>query len=95
MKRLEVIANQSVRDEFMEELERALPSVEYTLVPIVHGKGKRKRKLGTRTWPETNFLILSYLEENDAKKAEEVVRAIVRRFPAEGVCAALSDVTLI
>lgn len=95
MKRLEVIANQSVREELIEELERSLPGIEYTLVPIVHGKGKRKRKLGTRTWPETNFLVLSFLEDGDAEKAVAAVRAIVRRFPAEGLCAAISDAGLI
>jgi hypothetical protein len=95
MKRLEVIANQSVREDLIEELERGLPDIEYTLVPIVHGKGKRKRKDGTRTWPETNFLILSYLEEGDAEKAAEAVRAIARRFPAEGLCAAISEASLL
>jgi hypothetical protein len=32
-------------------------------MPLVHGKGRRKRKLGTRTWPETNFLVISYLDD--------------------------------
>jgi hypothetical protein len=94
MKRLEVIANQSVKDEFIGELETALPDIEYTLLPIVQGKGKRKRKDGTRTWPETNFLLVSYLDEGSAAKATAIAQDIRSRFPAEGLFASLSEATL-
>jgi hypothetical protein len=95
MKRLEIIANQSVREELTDALEGALPDIQYTILPIVHGKGGRKRKLGTRTWPETNFLLLSYMEKENAEKAAGAIREIVRRFPAEGVCAAFSKAKMI
>jgi len=95
MKRLEIIANQSVRDELEDELESAVPGIEYTLLPIAHGKGGRKRKLGTRIWPETNFLLFSYLRDSDALKAADAVRSVVGRYPAEGICAALSEAEMI
>jgi hypothetical protein len=91
VKRLEVIANRSVHDELIEALEGSLPDIEYTLLPLVHGRGKRKRKLGTRTWPETNFLLISYLDEAGAERARAVVLSIERKFPNEGVWATLSD----
>jgi hypothetical protein len=95
MKRLELIANQSVREELVEALELALPDFEYTLLPIAQGKGRRKRKEGTRTWPETNFLLLCYLGEDRASAAADAIRGIARRFPDEGICAALSEAELI
>ena len=95
MKRFEVIANQSVKDEFMGELEAALPEIEYTLLPIVQGKGKKKRKDGSRTWPETNFLLVSYLDEESAAKAAAVAGDIRARFPAEGLFASLSEASLV
>jgi hypothetical protein len=95
MKRLEIIANQSVRKELIEELESAVHDVEYTIVPIVHGKGKRKRKEGTRTWPETNFLIVLYLDESSLAEMEGIVAGIRGRFPAEGLFAARSDAQVI
>jgi hypothetical protein len=95
MKRFEVIANQSVKDEFMGELEAALPEIEYTLLPIVQGKGKKKRKDGSRTWPETNFLLVSYLDEESADKAAAVAQSIRSRFPAEGLFATLSEASLV
>ena len=95
MKRLELIANQSVKDELIEALENALPDIEYTLLPIVQGKGRRKRKEGTRTWPETNFLLISYMGEEDAVNAEAVIVKVRNLFPAEGICATLSAATII
>jgi hypothetical protein len=95
MKRLEIIANQSVREEIELALETAVPEIQYTIAPIVHGKGGRKRKLGTRTWPETNFLLFSYLPEQDADRAADALRSVVARFPAEGICAALSEAEMV
>jgi hypothetical protein len=95
MKRLEIIANQSVHDELIDELERSLPEMEYTLLPLVHGKGRRKRKLGTRTWPETNFLLICYMDEVCAEKASAAVSSLARRFPDEGIFAAIAEVSLI
>jgi hypothetical protein len=91
MKRLEVIANQSIKDELLDALENALPDIEYTLLPIVQGKGRRKRKEGTRTWPETNFLLISYMSDTEALEAKTVVAYIARRFPDEGIYAAISE----
>jgi hypothetical protein len=64
-------------------------------MPLVHGKGRHKRTLGTRTWPETNFLVISYLDDASAEKARAVVSGIRRRFPDEGICTVLSDAELL
>jgi hypothetical protein len=95
MKRLEIIADQSVREELIEEIETAIPDVEYTMIPIVHGKGKRKRKEGTRTWPETNFFLLAYIDEAGLAKAEAAIANIRRRFPDEGLFASVSESELL
>ncbi|MCK7474364.1 MAG: hypothetical protein MZV49_14170 [Rhodopseudomonas palustris] len=49
----------------IEALERALPDFFYTVVPVVHGPGAQKRRLGTATWPEENFLLLAYVRDED------------------------------
>jgi hypothetical protein len=91
VKRLEVIANQSVRVEFVEAMEAAAPKIEYSIVPLVQGRGARKRKEGNRTWPETNFLFLCYAEDSQIAALVEVVAGIKRRFPEEGIFAATSE----
>jgi hypothetical protein len=91
VKRVELIANQSVKDELLEALGAALPALEYTLIPTVQGSGRGKRKLGTRTWPETNFLLISYMADEEAGEAKAAVAGVARRFPGEGIYAAVSD----
>jgi len=85
MKRMELIANKSVETEILEALEKNIDDFFYTLIPEIHGRGKTKYKLGTPTWPEKNFLLISYLNYHDALKAEIVIHRIKERFPREGI----------
>ena len=85
MKRLELIANRSVESEIIEALEENVQDFFYTLLPQAHGKGKTKYRLGTATWPELNFLLISYLDDGDAAKAEAAVRRVKEQFQREGI----------
>ena len=85
MKRMELIANLSVEREIIESLEENIQDFYYTLIPELHGRGKTKYRLGTATWPEMNFLLVSYLDDIDASKALSVIREIKKRFPKEGI----------
>jgi len=85
MKRMELIANRSVENEIIEALEGSVADLFYTLLPQIYGRGKTKYRLGTATWPETNFLLISYLDNEDAVKAEAAIRGVKERFPREGI----------
>ena len=85
MKRMELIANRSVEEELTGALEHRIPDFYYTLLPTVHGRGKTAYRLGTATWPEENFMVISYLEDRDALMAEAVVEEIKQRYPSEGI----------
>lgn len=85
MKRLELIASESMQQDLLEALESALPGIEYTLVPGARGKGRRARREGTNVWPEENFVLFSYLEEAEAGLALAAVESVKSRFPAEGI----------
>ena len=85
MKRMELIANKSVEKEITEALEKNIANFFYTLIPELHGRGNTKYKLGTATWPELNFLLVSYLKDTDALKAENIIKEIKKRFPHEGI----------
>jgi len=85
MKRLELIAGESMQAELVEALEAALPGIEYTLIPRALGKGARSRREGTNVWPEENFVLFSYLGEAEAEKALAAVESVRSRFPAEGM----------
>ncbi len=85
MKRIELIANRSVQDEVIDGLESAIPDFFYTLVPVVHGRGRQRRRLGSATWPEENFLIIAYVDDEDADAVDAVIAGLKARFPTEGI----------
>ncbi|MCL2380005.1 MAG: hypothetical protein FWC64_00255 [Treponema sp.] len=94
MKRMELIANRSVESEILDALEETIEDFYYILLPQVHGKGKTKYRLGTSVWPEMNFLLISYLDDPSAAKAQEAIREVKARFPKEGIKVFVMDVTV-
>lgn len=84
MKRFEVFANQSVREEIVLAFER-LEGARYTIVPTVQGKGREDWKLGTVAWPEENFLLISYMEDEAAAVAGRELDRLKGEFPLEGI----------
>ncbi|MCH5293386.1 MAG: hypothetical protein J1E07_06625 [Treponema sp.] len=85
MFRAEIISNQSVQEDIIERLEKEIPSIEYTVIPELHGRGIRTKKLGDTIWPEMNFVLFSYIDDDNAQKIKEVVAAVKKRFPKEGI----------
>jgi nitrogen regulatory protein PII len=85
MTRIEIIANRSVQDDVTERLEAAIESFYYTVIPVVQGRGRQARRLGTSTWPEENFLLLAYVDDEAAEVARKVVSGVRERFPTEGI----------
>ena len=83
--RAEIISNQSVQEDIVERLEKELPSIQYTVIPEIHGRGVRTKKLGDTIWPEMNFVLFAYVEEEVARKIKEVIEAVKQRFPNEGI----------
>ena len=86
MYKVEIISNQSVQDDIVELLEQEIPNIEYTIIPIVYGKGLSSKKLGDTVWPEQNFMLFSYVEDEEtAKKIKMIITAIRQKFPREGI----------
>ncbi len=85
MTRLEIIGNQSLQDEIISLLEEHIPGVLYTIIPVVTGKGKNNYKLGNSTWPETNFVLISYVEDSQVETAKKIIAAVKEKFEGEGL----------
>ena len=83
--RAEIISNQSVQEDITESLEKEIPSIQYTVIPEIHGRGSHTKKLGDTIWPEMNFVLFSYVEEADARQIKDVVEKVKQRFPNEGI----------
>lgn len=85
MYRAEIIANQSVQEEIIDLLEEHIPNILYTIIPLVVGRGKESYKLGSATWPETNFVLVSYIEDEQVNIVRSIIKAIKEKFNGEGV----------
>lgn len=85
MYRAEIIANQSVQDDIIEVLEQYIPNILYTIVPLVNGRGSKDYKLGSSTWPETNFVLVSYIEDDEKDRVKAIISAVKEKFPDEGI----------
>ncbi len=85
MCRAEIIANNSVQEEIIDALEALIPDFLYTVIPVVHGKGKRDKKLGTTTWPELNFVLIAYVDDGNAAVVRSAIESVKERFPNEGI----------
>jgi hypothetical protein len=85
MKRLELIANNSVREDVIQTLETEIPGLRYTLIPVAHGRGPSDWKLGTTVWPEENFVLFTYQPDEIAERIQTLVAELKTRFPREGI----------
>lgn len=85
MIRIEIISNKSVQEDIEKAMERNIKDFYYTIIPLVLGRGGENRKLGTATWPETNFAMISYIEDEDFETAKKVIAAIKEKFSGEGI----------
>lgn len=85
MYRIEIISNKSVEDDLVDALSGNLDGFLYTKIPLAYGKGGDDMKLGTATWPETNFILLSYIADEWLETAKAVVAAVKKKFPREGI----------
>ncbi|MFA6506285.1 MAG: PG0541 family transporter-associated protein [Treponemataceae bacterium] len=85
MKRMEIIANRSVQNEIVEALEESVDRFYYTLLPVVNGSGRQLRRMGTPTWPEENFLLIAYVDDQMAEIVTATIRSIKADFPNEGI----------
>lgn len=85
MIRVEIIANQSVHEEIIKNLEAVIPDFCYSLIPLVYGRGKNSYKLGSTTWPETNFILIAYCPETAETDIQTVIEYEKKKFPDEGI----------
>jgi hypothetical protein len=85
MKRIEIIANRSVQSEIISGIENAFPDMCYTLIENVHGKGSKEYRMGTATWPEVNFMLIIYTDDNRALMIGDIIDEIKQLFTDEGI----------
>jgi hypothetical protein len=85
MIRIEIIANHSVEENILEALAEAQAAKHYTRYPNVMGVGRSGPKMGDAIWPEENFALVIWCEDDEARVIEQAVANVKERFPNEGI----------
>lgn len=85
MKRIELIANQSIEDDLFEAFEKKDVVKAYTKIPSVQGFGNSTPKRGDHIWPEENFYLLIFCEDSEAELIREAVSEVKEDFKDEGI----------
>ena len=85
MIRIEIIANHSVEENVLEALKREDTGKYYTKYPGILGVGKSGPRMGDAVWPEENFALVIWCEEEEARAIERAINFVKGKFPDEGI----------
>jgi hypothetical protein len=85
MVRVEIIANHSVEENILEAFAREGVGKFYTKYPNVFGIGTSGPRMGDAVWPEENFALIVWCEEDEARGIARAVAAVKKQFPDEGI----------
>jgi hypothetical protein len=85
MIRVEIIANNSVEENILEALAKEQVGKFYTKIPGVLGVGACGPRMGTAVWPEENFALVIWCEEEEARGIQNAIAKVKEKFPGEGI----------
>ena len=85
MIRVEIIANQSVEENILDALKFENVGKFYTKYPNILGVGSSGPRMGDAVWPEENFVLVVWCDEEEAQKIGRAVSFVKERFPNEGI----------
>jgi hypothetical protein len=85
MVRVEIIANHSVEENILDAFAREGVGKFYTKYPSVFGTGNSGPRMGDAVWPEENFALIVWCEEEEARGIARAVTAVKKQFPDEGI----------
>ena len=85
MIRVEIIANRSVEENILEALKDGGVGKYYTKYPTIFGVGTSGPRMGDSIWPEENFGIVIWCEEEEARGIERAIASVKKQYPDEGI----------
>jgi hypothetical protein len=85
MLRIEVVANHSVEENILDALKEEGAGKYYTMFPNVLGVGSSGPRMGDAIWPEENFALVVWCEEEEARAIERAVAKVKKNYPDEGI----------
>jgi hypothetical protein len=85
MRRIEIIANRSIEEDMFDLFRRRDIVKRYTKIPEVYGVGGKGPRMGDHIWPESNFVLIIYCDQQEARSIREAVEELKELFKDEGI----------
>ena len=85
MKRIEIIANNSVEEDLLRELTLSINNFMFTKINGVHGIGKTEPKMGSSVWPEENFILIVYCNNEQEKAIRNAIQKTKKIHTLDGI----------
>jgi hypothetical protein len=85
MIRIEIIANHSVEENILEAFAKENVGKFYSKIPNVLGIGSAGPRMGDAVWPEENFALVIWCEEEEALVIKNAITKVKGKFPGEGI----------
>jgi hypothetical protein len=85
MIRIEIFANHSVEEDILDALAKEQVGKYYTKIPNIYGIGSSGPRMGDAVWPEENFSLVIWCEQDEAEIIKRVIEAVKEKFHDEGI----------
>jgi hypothetical protein len=85
VRRVEIIANHSVEENILEAFKYEGVGKYYTKYPSIFGVGSSGPRMGDAVWPEENFALVIWCEEEEAQGIVRAIANVKEHFPDEGI----------
>jgi hypothetical protein len=83
--RLEIIANHSVEENILDAFADAGVAKFYTRYAGVYGVGTSGPRMGDAVWPEENFVLTIWCDEEEVWGIQKALARVKQQFPGEGI----------
>jgi hypothetical protein len=85
MIRIEIFANHSVEEDILDALAKEQVGKFYTKFPNIYGVGSSGPRMGDAVWPEENFSLVIWCEQDEAEIIKKVIDGVKEKFHDEGI----------
>jgi len=85
MIRIEIFANHSVEEDILDAFAKEQVGKFYTKIPNIYGVGSSGPRMGDAVWPEENFSLVIWCEQDEAEIIKKVIKGVKEKFHDEGI----------
>ena len=85
MRRIEIIANQSIQEDMFDIFKKNDIAKQYSLILGAHGAGNSGPRMGDHIWPEENFILVIYCDDKEAAAIRKAIGELKGFFSDEGI----------